>query len=390
MATDMSEESDRLTAQMVQLTRDLVLIESTDARPEERRRCFQLIRNHLEEIPGIELRRLEKNGYESLLVLPEGCEKPGVLFCSHLDVVEHPDPDSYRSEVRDGRIYGPGAGDMKGQLAILVQLVRDLWRSHPGLPIGLVVTSDEERGGENGVRYLVEEEGLTADVAVIPDGGSLNDIIIEEKGIIHLRLKSGGVSAHAARPWLGRNALEALTLAVQQVQEQIFAPLVPDRVTPEDLETHWFSTCSLTMLSTPNDSPNRIPEVAEAVLDLRYIPPETADSLLNQVRKILPESIEMEVIVTAEATHLSPDPVFAEITTEVTGAETRLVRACGGSDGRFFCQVGIPVLLSRPRVGNLHGRDEWIDIASMRDYFEICRRYALRRLRLGNSGQFGP
>ena len=376
----MTDESDRLTAQIVQLTRDLVLIESTDARPEERRRCFQLIRNHLEEIPGIELRRLEKNGYESMVALPEGCEKPGVLFCAHLDVVEHPGSESYRSEIRDGRIYGPGAGDMKGQLAILVQLVRDLWRSHPGLPIGLAVTSDEERGGENGVRYLVEEAGLAAEVAVIPDGGSLNDIIIEEKGIIHLRLKSQGVSAHAARPWLGRNALEALTEAIREIKERIFAPLMPERVTPEDQESHWFSTCSLTILETPNDSPNRIPERAEAVLDLRYVPPQSSEMLLREIRKIIPSCIEAEVIVEAKATHLSPDPLFAEITTKVTGSETQLVRACGGSDGRFFCQVGIPVLLSRPRVGNLHGREEWIEIESMRQYYEICRAYALERL----------
>lgn len=378
--TFMNDSPERHLAQMVQLTRDLVLIESTDARPEERRRCFQLIRNHLEEIPDIELRRLEKNGYESLVVLPEGIERPEVLFCGHLDVVEHPEQESYRSEVREGRIYGPGAGDMKGQLAVLVQLVKHLWRQRPGLSVGLAITSDEERGGENGVKFLVEESGLSAGVAVIPDGGSLNDLIVEEKGIIHLRLRSRGVSAHAARPWLGTNALEELCGAVSIIQETLFRPLMPETVTADDLDSHWFPTCSLTMLETPNDSPNRIPEVAEAVLDIRFIPPQSADSLLEEIRKILPQSIDLELIVSAEATHLSPDPAFARTVEEVTGQPVRLVNACGGSDGRFFFAQGIPVQLSRPRVGNLHGRDEWIEIDSMGAYFEICRRYALDRI----------
>ncbi len=372
-------DRERLKEQIVQLTRDLVLIESTDDRPDERKRCFQLIRNHLEEIPGIELKRLEKNGYESLVALPEGCEKPKVLFCGHLDVVEHPDPESYRSTVRDGRIYGPGAGDMKGQLAILVQLMRHLWHEYPGLPVGLAVTSDEERGGENGVKYLVEEAGITADVAVIPDGGSLNSIIVEEKGIIHLRLRAKGEAAHAARPWLGENALERLVTAVGKVQRDIFAPFVPEVVDPDDPSTHWHPTCTATMMTTPNDSPNRIPEDAEAVLDIRFVPPLTGDSILTRIRDAIGPSVVAEPIVMAEPTHLAPDDDFAELTAAVTGRKPELTHACGGSDGRFFFAKGIPVMLSRPNVGNLHGHDEWIEISSMLDYFEICRSYVLKK-----------
>ncbi|MCB1232216.1 MAG: M20 family metallopeptidase [Verrucomicrobiae bacterium] len=372
-------DRERLKDHIVQLTRDLVLIESTDARPEERRRCFQLIRNHLEEVPGIELRRLENHGYESLVVLPEGCEMPKVLFCGHLDVVEHPDPESYRSEIRDGRIYGPGAGDMKGQLAILVHVVRHLWREHPGLPVGLAITSDEERGGEQGVRFLVEEAGVSADIAVIPDGGSLNDVIVEEKGILHLSLSAEGVAAHAARPWLGDNALERLMRATQAIQREIFEPHRPAQVDPDDLDTHWFPTCSVTMIETANDSPNRIPESAEAVLDVRFPPPHTVESMLGAIRDCLEAGVTAAPIVSAEPTHLAPDASFVALTEEVTGQPARLVRASGGSDARFFFGKGIPVMLSRPRVGNLHGRDEWIDIASMLDYFEICRLYALER-----------
>lgn len=375
-------DRERLTGQMIQLTRDLVLIESTDARPEERRRCFQLIRNHLEEIADIEIQTLEKNGYESIVVMPTGCGRPEVLFCGHLDVVEHPDAESYRSEVRDGRIYGPGTGDMKGQLAILIQLMRHLWREHPGLPIGLAITSDEERGGESGVKFLVEEAGGDAGVAVIPDGGSLSDIIIEEKGILHLQVKSLGEAAHAARPRIGDNALERLTEGVRRIQETIFEPLKPAHVDPDDLGTHWFPTCSLTIIESSNDNPNCIPEEATATLDIRFVPPHSAASILTAIREVLPPRLSLHPLVSAEPTHLAPDDEFIAATREVTGVEPRIVRACGGSDGRFFFARGIPVMLSRTRVGNLHGRDEWIDVESMLDYFEICRRYVLKKTAL--------
>ncbi|MDF1861320.1 MAG: M20/M25/M40 family metallo-hydrolase [Verrucomicrobiales bacterium] len=367
-------DESRLRERLIQLTRDLVLIESTDDLPGERSRCFQLIRNHLEEVPGLEITMVEKNGYESLLAFPGGETHPGVLLCGHLDVVKHNLPGSYRSEIRDGRIYGPGAGDMKGQLAIMIELVRQLGQESPGISVGLAITSDEERGGENGVRFLVEEEGLRCGVAIIPDGGSITDITVEEKGIIHLRVSANGKSAHAARPWLGENAIEELSRSLTRVRDW-FSAQAPNSIDPDDTKTHWFPTCSLTMISSPNNSPNRIPGEAEAVLDIRFIPPETSQSMLEKVRELLGAGVIAEPIVSAEPTHLSPDERFLGVIREVTGTEPRLVHASGGSDGRFFCAEGIPVLLSRPRVGNLHGRDEWIEIDSMLAYFEICRRY---------------
>lgn len=367
-----------LRERLIQLTRDLVLIESTDDRAEERSRCFQLIRNHLDEVPGLEITMLEKKGYQSLLALPKGIERPEVLLCGHLDVVHHPEPESYRSEIKDGRIYGPGAGDMKGQLAILIELMRHLGRERPGLSVGIVVTSDEERGGENGVKYLVEEEGLRCGEAVIPDGGTINEIIVEEKGIIHLKVDAVGKSAHAARPWFGENALEKLAGDLVRIKA-LFAEQTPVKVDPDNAQTHWFSTCAQTMMSSPNDSPNRIPEVASAVMDIRFVPPQTSASILEQIRGVLSAGVSASLIVSAEPTHLAPDMEFLRITESVTGEDASLVRSSGGSDGRFFSNVGIPVLISRPRVGNLHGRNEWIEIDSMISYFRICREYILKK-----------
>ena len=106
----MTLTDEQLASRLTQLTRDLVLIESTDSKPDERRRCFQLLRNHLDGLPNLRLESLECGGYEALVALPEGIAEPEVLFCGHLDVVEHPEPDSYRSTMENGRIYGPGTG----------------------------------------------------------------------------------------------------------------------------------------------------------------------------------------------------------------------------------------------------------------------------------------
>lgn len=368
----MSEDSN-LEGRLVRLTRDLVLIESTDSRPDERRRCFQLVHNHLEGLHGLQLIDHRCDGYDSLLALPDGIDQPDVLLCAHLDVVEHPEPESYRSELRDGRIYGPGAGDMKGALAILLDLFRKWQRPRPGVSLGLVITSDEERGGHCGLRYLVEDCGLRCGVAIIPDGGSLTEITAEEKGILHVELKASGVSAHAARPWLGINAVETLVNSLTRIQTDF------ETEGKASASDHWRLTCTPTIFATDNDSFNRIPDSACATLDIRYPLPYRADEILERIRQCTGEGVSIEVKVAAEPTRLAPDPVFVDITSQVTGEKAQLVQACGGSDGRFLSAYDIPVILSRPAVGNLHNPDEWIDIASMSTYYEICDRYLAQR-----------
>ncbi len=359
---------------LIRLTRDLIVIESTDSRPEERARWFQLVRNHLDGVPGVVLQHYEYGGYESLVALPEGVDRPEILLCAHLDVVEHPQPESYRSELCGGRIVGAGAGDMKGQVAILLQLFRKWHNECPGVSLGLAITSDEEQGGEAGVRWLVEELGLRCGVAIIPDGGALNRITVEEKGILHARVVARGYASHAARPWLAENPLERLLHRLPEVLRW-FGDQRGGQGEILESDPHWYPTCAVTMMETPNDSVNCVPETATATLDIRFPPPWTVDSMMGQVEKGLGEGIELEKIIGAEPSHLAPDERFVELTVEVTGKEVDLIRASGASDGRFFAAQGIPVMLSRPEVGNLHGEDEWIDVDSMLVYFEICDRY---------------
>ncbi len=362
-----------LTDRLVALTRDLILIPSTDSKPQERARAFSFFQNHLESIPGIRLQRHESGGYESLVALPDGCEHADTLMVGHLDVIEHPDLDLYRSHIENGRLYGPGAGDMKGALAIMLKLFTDLHRAHPGIPLGMVVTSDEECGGEHGVGYLVREAGLRAAHAIVPDGGSIHDVTVEEKGIAHLRVHTRGSAAHAARPWLAENAATRLVEGLSRL-----APHFP--VPPNTSTEHWQPTCSLTTLHTPNRTLNCIPDAAEATLDIRFPPPHTIGEILANLREILGPGIEIETLVAAEPTHLNPDPLWFEITEELTGSPPKQVRASGGSDARFLCLAGIQTIVARPLVGNLHAADEWIDIASMGEFYQICRRYLERRL----------
>jgi len=367
-----------LLNRLVSLTRDLIVIPGTENRPQERARCFAFLRHHLESIDGMEIREFDSRGFASMTVMPRGVRRPEILMVAHLDVIEHPHPEAYTSTLADGRIRGAGAGDMKGQCAIMLELFCNLQRRLPGLSFGLAFTSDEERGGENGVKFLFDEAALSCGVAIVPDGGSINDITTSEKGILHLRLVARGRESHAARPWLTPNALATLARAVVRLCDHFEG--LKDAASAD----HWYPTCVPTVLNTANETINCIPDEACAFVDLRFPPPHTLADMLAVVRETVGPGIEVEQLMAADPTHLSPDPLYAKVTEELTGRPVRFVRASGGSDARFIAQHGIPVILTRPLVGNLHGPDEWIDVESMGLYYRICERFILARLGAGN------
>jgi succinyl-diaminopimelate desuccinylase len=374
--TETSGKSEILRQRLVELTRDLILIPSTRDRPEEIERCLEFVVNHVELPEAVTVERYREEGSPSVVILPRNISTPKVMLFAHIDVVSRPEGTEYRSTVGAGRIYGPGSGDMKGELAILLEIFRDFHARRPGTSLGIAVTSDEETGGAHGTRFLFDKAGVRCGVAIVPDSGTINEIAVEEKGILHLRIQAHGASGHASRPWLADNPMERMIVALHQVRNYF--------ETLRDGDEHWHPTFAVTTLHTENRVANRIPSFAEAVCDIRFPPPYTCDQMISAVRQFTDGGMEFEALVAAEPTKVSPDPLFLAATEEITGKPVKLVREHGGSDARFISRYGIPVIMSRPFVGNLHAENEWIDIASMETLYRIYERYLEQKLRPGD------
>jgi succinyl-diaminopimelate desuccinylase len=144
-------------------------------------------------------------------------------------------------------------------------------------------------------------------------------------------------------------------------------------------DDHWHPTCVITQVYTENRVPNRIPSHTDAVLDIRFPPPYRASEMFAAVER-LARGVDCELILAAEPTHVAPDPLYLAATEEITGQAPTLIREHGGSDARYICQFGIPVIMTRPFVGNLHAENEWIDIASMETLYRIYERYLGKKL----------
>ncbi len=139
-----------------------------------------------------------------------------VILSGHLDVVPPGDPatwttDPWGGEIRDGRLYGRGANDMKGGVAAILATVRalqaagDLERLDGELVVAFVPS--EEDGGQGTLAAI--RAGVTGDLAIIPEPSNL-DIVVAHAGAITFRLTVPGRAAHASQRREGISALDKL------------------------------------------------------------------------------------------------------------------------------------------------------------------------------------
>jgi len=147
-----------------------------------------------------------------------------VILSGHLDVVPPGDPttwtaDPWGGEVRDGRLYGRGACDMKGGVAAILAAVRALAVGGAldtlGGELMVVLVPSEEDGGQGTLAAI--RAGATADLAIITEPSNL-DVVVAHAGAITFRLTVPGRAAHASQRREGVSALDNLFVLVQSLE----------------------------------------------------------------------------------------------------------------------------------------------------------------------------
>lgn len=160
-----------------------------------------------------------------LAEIPGFSDLPPLILVCHMDTVvagqgwiERP----FGAEIRDGRLYGRGACDMKSGLACALSAVEDLQAEIPELRRGLrlIMTVDEE-GDMRGIQAAVKEGYLTARSPMVdlePTGLALS---ASHKGRIWYEFQAAGKTAHASMPWEGADAISAMAEFISRVRHEI-------------------------------------------------------------------------------------------------------------------------------------------------------------------------
>ena len=297
------------------------------------------------------------DNYKNLVISNTKEKDLDVIFCCHIDVVP---AEKYEGTVNNGKLYGRGSFDMKGQLSVVISLLKN---NKSNKKIALMITSDEEIGGMCCKEILKD---YNAKLAVVPDGGKNFELVIEEKGLLQLEITAYGVTAHASEPYKGNNPL--LTLMF------LYENLLDIYRMPKD-ETEFVTSVNLSKLNG-GDANNMVPSKATMVLDIRYTKENPPEVIINDIKSLC-DNIEVKILGKDPMFHVDKDldiiKDFIKDSEKVLGRELVIQKCVATSDAIYFSEKNIPTILMNP-VGNFwHGPGEYVEIDSLYSLYEIFK-----------------
>ncbi len=337
---------------------------------------------HVEHLPFGEVRNLWAR---------RGSDRPLFCFAGHTDVVppgprDHWDSDPFTPAVRDGKLYGRGACDMKGEIAAMVTAVEAFVHDQPDHPgsIAFLITSDEEGPSVDGTVRVVETleaRGEKIDWCLVGEPSSqdrLGDTLKNgRRGSLNGFLTVKGRQGHVAYPHRAVNPLHVL------------APSLVELVDEEwDQGNAFFppTTFQIANLNTGTGAENVIPGTLTAQFNFRFSTEVTAETLQRRVATILDRGgfdYDLSWRLSGDP-FLTPAGALVEAASlavlETLGYRPELSTGGGTSDGRFIAPTGAQVLELGAINASIHQINEHVGVEELEQLSTIYRRILERLL----------
>jgi len=324
-----------------------------------------------------------------------GTDGPILVFAGHTDVVPTGPPERWATPpfeptLRDGKLFGRGAADMKASLAAMLVACEEFVAAHPEHPgrIGFLITSDEEGPAADGTVRVVQhlqDQGKAIDWCLVGEPSSssaLGDVIKNgRRGSLGAVLTIKGVQGHIAYPHLADNPIHRALPALHALASETW-----------DQGNEFFPPTSLQIsnINGGTGATNVIPGTVEVQFNFRFSTEVTEQQLRQRTQDILQAGqLEYEL-----QWHLSGQPFLTpsgalveaavDAIRDVTGLQTQLSTAGGTSDGRFIAPTGAQVVEIGPINATIHKLDEEVLVADLPRLAAIYKGI-LERLLLGKN-----
>ena len=352
------------------LAKKLIEFKSTLENKQQTQAIVQFVKEYVESEtkPQLHSTIYTYNEFETLIIATKSLKNPKLTFYAHLDVVEGPEK-SFIPKVEGDKLYGRGAGDMKGAAASLINAFIKLANSNPELDICLLLPTDEESGGQNCTKPLLSEYGFRTECILMPDSGSgLDTLITNQKGILFTEVEFFGKSSHGSRPWEGHSAIQELFDYAEKFKSQFPKPT-----------TEYYSTANPSIISG-GDSFNSVAQKAHLTLDIRTASKKDTQQTIELLKSLDSPHAKHNIRFQDSAFQIDPNHKYLqkikEITEKITGKTVELKKEHGGSDGRFFQEYDIPCLVNGVAKKHTHGDDEYALIPEINMLEEIAIEFA--------------
>jgi succinyl-diaminopimelate desuccinylase len=334
------------------------LIAYDTSKPEEIRHAAGFVKGWL-EAREIESRQIGVRDLPVTIAEIGPAGGPTVVLHGHLDVVPGR-KGQFEPSVEGERLVGRGAYDMKGALAAMLLAMHDLRDTAPvRVRLGVVPDEESEEELERGSDHLVAE-GVVGDFAITGEPTDMH-IGVQAKGVLAMRLQVSGHAAHGSTPWLGDNAILRALDVFRTIESLPFARQ----------SSELFDRPSINLgRILGGDALNKVPDTCIIDVDIRYLPEQDPEAILEEVRRLPGAEIVSSFL--RQPAIVDPDSVFVRALCEAAAphhrTEVMSVGRDGASDAVSFLRAGIPAVEFGPVGGGHHGPDEWVSVASLASY----------------------
>jgi acetylornithine deacetylase/succinyl-diaminopimelate desuccinylase family protein len=312
-----------------------------------------------------------------------------LLLPGHLDTVPAGDGwtlPPFTATIRGGRMHGRGSSDDKGPTAAIALAGACLKQCFQLNGTVLVAgVADEELGSALGLEYLLRERKLAADFAIVPDiAGNMKTIDLAEKGLLFVEIVSHGRQAHGSTPEKGVNALWNLIGLLNRIRDR-GVPMAQHALLSAP-------TCNLGMMSG-GAAPNIVPGRASAVLDIRFLPGQSAEQMKDWLASLMREA-EREIqdarFELHEKSSLPPTEtpgdnplvrVIQDAAREMAGQSPKPSGMSGATVAKQLIARGIAAVGFAPGDSDqAHQADESVDIEELVTFAKVISLVAVRLL----------
>lgn len=345
--------------------------------------CQNIISKRL-EAAGFECETMRFGEVDNLWAY-YGTGAPLFVFAGHTDVVPTGNEADWTSppftpSIRDGKLYGRGASDMKGAIAAMVVAVEQFIAITPHFngSIAFLITSDEEGPAHDGtekVMVALNDRGIKIDYCIVGEPSSIehtgDQIRVGRRGSLHGALSVHGKQGHVAHPHLASNPIHSSVLALHELAQ-----------TEWDKGNEHFpsTTFQISNIHSGTGATNVIPGHLECLFNFRYSTAVTTEELQKRTEDALNKrALNFELAWSVGAyPFLTKQGKLIDVTREaingVTGLDTILSTGGGTSDGRFIAPTGAEVVELGVSHATAHHVDECVTITDLNKLTEIYQR----------------
>ncbi len=292
---------------------------------------------------------------------------PCVHFNSHIDVVQTGagwTVDPFAALLKDGRLYGRGACDMKGGLAASIIAVEALIEDGP-LPGALEIsgTVDEESGGFGGVHYLAQRGWFSqprVDHVIIPEPLNVDRVCIGHRGVWWAEIETRGRMAHGSMPFLGDCAVRHMNAVIDRMERDLYPRLAARRtdmpVVPSGARHSTLNINSIHggQAETAGYPAPCVPDSCRMIIDRRLLIEEDMDSVKREIRALLEQlAAERDGFAYQLRDIFEVQPTMADRNGPVARSTAAAIRQVLGRAPEFICSPGTYDQKHIDRIGRL-------------------------------------